>query len=82
VGSERTGLAAADIEEAARIYARAERAGIYYTMGITQHTSGTDNVKALANLALITGNLGKPGAVSIPCGARTTQAPATWFNPN
>jgi formate dehydrogenase alpha subunit len=53
---------AADIERAARIFAEADRAGIYYTMGITQHTSGTDNVCALANLALITGNLGKPGA--------------------
>ena len=56
-----TGVAAADIEKAARIYAEAEAAGIYYTMGITQHTSGTDNVCALANLALITGNLGKSG---------------------
>ncbi|OKY75192.1 MAG: formate dehydrogenase [Desulfobulbaceae bacterium DB1] len=57
-----TGVPAHDIEEAARIYAAAERAGIYYTMGITQHTSGTDNVRALANLALLTGNLGKHGA--------------------
>ncbi len=56
-----TGVPAADIEKAARIYAEAEAAGIYYTMGITQHTSGTDNVCALANLALITGNLGKSG---------------------
>ncbi len=55
-------VAAADIEQAAHIFAKAERAGIYYTMGITQHTSGTDNVCSLANLALITGNLGKPGA--------------------
>jgi len=57
-----TGVPAADIEAAARIYAEAERAGIYYTMGITQHTSGTNNVLALANLALLTGNMGKPGA--------------------
>ncbi len=57
-----TGVPAADIEEAARIFAAGERAGIYYTMGITQHTSGTDNVCALANLAMITGNLGKAGA--------------------
>ena len=57
-----TGVPAADIEEAARIYASAERAGIFYTMGITQHTSGTDNVRSLANLALLTGNLGKHGA--------------------
>ena len=57
-----TGVPAAAIESAARIYAEAERAGIYYTMGITQHTSGTNNVLALANLTLLTGNLGKPGA--------------------
>ncbi len=57
-----TGVPAADIEAAARMYAQADRAGIYYTMGITQHTSGTDNVCALANLALLTGNLGKEGA--------------------
>jgi predicted molibdopterin-dependent oxidoreductase YjgC len=56
-----TGVPAADIEKAAKIYGSAERAAIYYTMGITQHTSGTDNVKCLANLALMTGNLGKPG---------------------
>ncbi len=57
-----TGIPAEDIEVAARTFAEAERAGIYYTMGITQHTSGTDNVLALANLALLTGNLGKEGA--------------------
>ncbi len=57
-----TGVPAADIEEAAKVYGSAEHAAIYYTMGITQHTSGTDNVKCLANLALMTGNLGKPGA--------------------
>ena len=57
-----TQVPAADIEQAARTFAKAERAGIYYTMGITQHTSGTDNVCSLANLAVITGNLGKPGA--------------------
>ncbi len=57
-----TGIPAKDIEIAARIFAEAERAGIYYTMGITQHTSGTDNVLALANLALLTGNIGKHGA--------------------
>ena len=56
-----TGVPGADIEKAAKIYGSAERAAIYYTMGITQHTSGTDNVKCLANLALMTGNLGKPG---------------------
>jgi len=57
-----TGVPAADIEEAAKTYGSADKAAIFYTMGITQHTSGTDNVKALANLALMTGNLGKPSA--------------------
>ncbi len=57
-----SGVSAETIREVARIFATGERAGIYYTMGITQHTSGTDNVCALANLAMITGNLGKEGA--------------------
>ncbi len=57
-----TGVPAPVIEKVARTYAKADRAGIFYTMGITQHTSGTDNVCSLANLAMITGNLGKSGA--------------------
>ena len=57
-----TNVPAKVIEEVAHTFAKGERAGIYYTMGITQHTSGTDNVCALANLAVITGNLGKDGA--------------------
>jgi formate dehydrogenase alpha subunit len=54
-----TGVPRAKIIEAARIYAHGDRAGIYYTMGITQHSHGTDNVFSIANLALMTGNLGK-----------------------
>jgi len=57
-----TSVPARLIEEVAHTFARGKSAGIYYTMGITQHTSGTDNVYALANLAIITGNLGKDGA--------------------
>jgi len=60
--SEITGVPAEDIKEAARIYGNADKAAILYTMGITQHTSGTDNVLAIANLAMATGNLGKPSA--------------------
>jgi formate dehydrogenase alpha subunit len=56
---EITGVPAPDIEKAARMYARAERASIVYAMGITQHVSGTDNVKSLANLAMLTGNIGR-----------------------
>jgi len=55
-----TGIPAADLTAAARAYAEADSAMILYSMGITQHTSGTDNVKSVANLALLTGNVGKP----------------------
>jgi predicted molibdopterin-dependent oxidoreductase YjgC len=41
------------------VYATAEKSSIVYCMGITQHTTGVDNVKSLANLAMITGNLGR-----------------------
>ncbi len=55
-----TGIPAADLIRAARMYAQAERAAIVYAMGITQHTTGTDNVLSCANLAMLTGNVGKP----------------------
>ena len=61
-GEEVTGVPAADIIKAARIFGSAERAGIYYAMGITQHVMGTNNVNAIGNLAMMTGNLGKHGA--------------------
>ncbi len=54
-----TGVPKGNIVKAARLYGHGERAGIYYTMGITQHSHGTENVYAIANLALMTGNLGK-----------------------
>ena len=57
-----TGVAADDLRRAARLYAGAESAAILYTMGITQHTKGTDSVLAVANLAMVTGNVGKPGS--------------------
>ena len=47
--------------EAARIFARNGPASIFYSMGITQHTCGTNNVMAVANLSMLTGNTGKPG---------------------
>jgi formate dehydrogenase alpha subunit len=56
-----TGVPAENIVEAARLYGRAKSAAIFWAMGITQHTTGTDNVKSLANLALLTGNFGRPG---------------------
>jgi len=54
-----TGVPKDKIIQAARLYARAGRASIIYSMGITQHTTGTDNVLSLANLAIVTGNVGK-----------------------
>lgn len=56
------GVPADDIRAVARAYATTEKAGIYYTLGITEHTHGTDNVYALANLVLMTGHLGKRSA--------------------
>lgn len=55
------GVSAEDIKIAARIYARGSKSAIYYAMGITQHSNGTDNVKSLANLAMMCGNIGIEG---------------------
>ncbi len=56
-----TGIPASDVVDLARIYANGRPATILYTMGITQHICGTDNVKALANLAMLCGNIGVEG---------------------
>jgi len=56
-----TGIPAQQLIDAARLYAGAEHGSILYCMGITQHTTGTDNVKSLANLAMLCGNLGIEG---------------------
>jgi formate dehydrogenase alpha subunit len=57
---EITGIPAEDLIQAARIYGQAEKASIVYAMGITQHTNGVDNVLSCANLAMVTGNVGRP----------------------
>ena len=57
-----TGVPAELIRKAARLYATTRKAGIYYTLGITEHTHGTDNVYCLGNLVLMTGHLGVPSA--------------------
>ena len=53
---------AEQIRQAARLYAQAKSAAIYWGMGISQSVHGTDNALALANLALLCGHLGKPGS--------------------
>ncbi len=60
--SDITGVPREKVVEAARMYAENNPASILYCMGITQHSHGTDNVMAISNLALITGNLGKASA--------------------
>jgi len=55
-----TGIPKELIMEAARIYAQAKSASLVYSMGITQHTTGVDNVVSCSNLALLTGNVGRP----------------------
>ncbi len=57
-----TGVSQNQIAEAARMYATNHPATILYAMGITQHSHGTDNVIAIANLAMLTGNIGKAGS--------------------
>lgn len=54
-----TGVDAVALEKAARFYGEAEKASILYAMGITQHTTGTENVLSVANLAMLTGNVGR-----------------------
>lgn len=56
-----TGVPAADIERAAIWYGSADRGAIYYTLGVTEHICGVDNVQSLCNLALMTGNIGREG---------------------
>ena len=55
------GIQACDLESAARLYGRADTAAIVYCLGVTEHTGGTEGVMSLSNLAMITGNFGKPG---------------------
>lgn len=57
-----SGIPRQKLIDAARLYAKAERGAIMFGMGITHHSHGTNNISSICNLALLTGNLGKPGA--------------------
>jgi formate dehydrogenase major subunit len=57
-----TGVPAAAIRELAHAYARADRAQLCWTLGITEHHNATDNVRALINLSLLTGHVGRYGS--------------------
>lgn len=63
---EATGLAREQFDTAAALYAEAESAIVAYGMGITQHAHGTQNVQQIANLLLLRGNIGRPGAGICP----------------
>lgn len=57
-----TGVPSEKIQEAARLYAQSKPSSIVYSMGITQHSHGVDNILALADLAMMTGNVGRPSS--------------------
>jgi formate dehydrogenase alpha subunit len=56
-----TGVPVATLEAVARLYATTDRAALYYTLGVTEHVTGTANVMSCANIAMLTGHLGRPG---------------------
>ncbi|WP_077032865.1 FdhF/YdeP family oxidoreductase [Pelomonas sp. KK5] len=61
-----SGLARADLEQVAEAYARARSTIVTYGMGLTQHNTGTANVRLIADLLLLRGNFGRPGAGICP----------------
>jgi formate dehydrogenase major subunit len=58
---EISGIPAALLAETASLFGQAATGAVYFAMGITQHTTGTDNVRSLVNLQLLCGNFGRPG---------------------
>ncbi|HEU4673815.1 MAG TPA: FdhF/YdeP family oxidoreductase [Candidatus Limnocylindrales bacterium] len=61
-----SGATRADMERFAEMYAKARSAVLVWSMGMTQHVCGTDNVRSIVNLALARGNVGRPGAGLMP----------------
>ena len=67
-------MPADELRAAARLYATGGNAAIYYGLGVTEHSQGSTAVMAIANLAMATGNLGRPG-VGVNPAARPEQRP-------
>jgi formate dehydrogenase major subunit len=65
-GEELTGVKAEVIRELAHAYARADRAQVCWTLGITEHHNAVDNVFSIINLALLTGHVGRYGSGLVP----------------
>jgi formate dehydrogenase major subunit len=63
---EITGIPAADLERAAHIYAEAENASWLWGLGVTEHKYGSEVVRLICNVAMMTGNVGRPGAALLP----------------
>jgi len=63
---EISGVPAADVEAAAHIYARAREASILWGLGVTEHRYGSEVVRLICNLALMTGKVGRPGSALLP----------------
>ena len=59
--AEICGIDADDLRRAARLYAKAEKAPLMYCLGVTEHTSGTEGVMSLSNLAMVVGKIGRSG---------------------
>ena len=74
-----TGVPAADVRAAARLYATGGNGAIYYGLGVTEHSQGSTMVMGIANLAMATATSAAKASASIRCAARTTcRARATW----
>ena len=58
-------MPAAEVRAAARLYAGCRNGAIYYGLGVTEHSQGSTMVMGIANLAMLTGNIGRPGATDI-----------------
>ena len=67
------------LREAARMYATAKKAPIIYCLGVTEHSTGTEGVMSLSNLAMVTGKLGRSGCGVNPFrGQNNVREPAIW----
>ena len=64
--AEMAGISVEDLYAVARLYATTDKAMIFYTLGITEHICGTRNVMSIANLAMLTGHIGRPGTGVCP----------------
>ena len=76
-----TGVDPKKLREAARLFATGGNGSIYYGLGVTEHSQGSTTVIAIANLAMATGNIGRPGVGVNPLrGQNNVQEPATWVH--